>query len=79
MLNDLQVHWDKNRRNKILELALEKNVELHFANEFISLKKKSDLEKIQKYLNFAVRKKINLVGNTKKSSQAYKQSYHLLS
>ena len=46
MLNDLQVHWDKNRRNKILELALEKNVELHFANEFISLKKKSDLEKI---------------------------------
>ena len=48
---------DKNRRNKILELALEKNVELHFANEFISLKKKSDLEKIQKYLSFAVRKK----------------------
>ena len=44
------------RRNEILNLALERGVELHFANELCSLKTKDDLEKIEMYLNFAVQK-----------------------
>jgi sporadic carbohydrate cluster protein (TIGR04323 family) len=48
---------DVDRRNELLELALDQGVELHFANELISLKSKTDLERIQAYLNFAVPKK----------------------
>lgn len=48
---------DADRRSELLELALERGVELHFANELISLKDKNDLERIQTYLNFAVPKK----------------------
>lgn len=48
---------DKARRDELLELALQHNVELHFANELISLRKEQDLIKIKEYLNFAVRKK----------------------
>ena len=47
---------DIERRNEILNLALERGVELHFANELCSLKTKDDLEKIEMYLNFAVQK-----------------------
>lgn len=47
---------DKNRRRELLELALDRNVELHFANELCSLKTVNDLEKIETYLNFAVKK-----------------------
>ena len=47
---------DKNRRRELLDLALDKGVELHFANELCSLKSKEDLEKIETYFNFAVRK-----------------------
>jgi sporadic carbohydrate cluster protein (TIGR04323 family) len=45
------------RRSELLQLALDLEVELHFANELCSLKTKSDLEKIETYLNFAVPKK----------------------
>lgn len=48
---------DRDRRNELLQLALDKNVELHFANEHVILKDKSDLIKIQTYLDFAVAKK----------------------
>jgi hypothetical protein len=48
---------DAERRSELLELALDRGVELHFANELISLKTKADLERIQTYLNFAVPKK----------------------
>lgn len=48
---------DAKRRNELLELALDQGVELHFANELISLKNKNDLARIQTYLNFAVPKK----------------------
>ena len=48
---------DAKRRNKLFELALENNVELHFANELCFLKNKKDLEQINDYLNFAVPKK----------------------
>ena len=48
---------DKKRRNELLNLALENNVELHFANELCFLKNKKDLEQINDYLNFAVPKK----------------------
>lgn len=44
------------RRNELLELALDQGVELHFANEACSLKDRSDLQKIQTYLDFAVPK-----------------------
>jgi len=40
---------NKEWRDEILELALEKNVELHFANELTVLRQRSDLENIQKY------------------------------
>jgi hypothetical protein len=43
--------------NKILNLALQNEVELHFANEFLSLKDRNDLEKILTYKNFGVKKK----------------------
>jgi len=48
---------DIERRSELLNLALDKGVELHFANELISLKTKEDLERIETYLNFAVPKK----------------------
>lgn len=48
---------DTERRDELLELALNRGVELHFANELISLKNRDDLVRIQTYLNFAVPKK----------------------
>ena len=48
---------DASRRSELLQLALDYDVELHFANELTSLKTKSDLDKIETYLNFAVPKK----------------------
>lgn len=48
---------DIERRDELLELALDHGVELHFANELISLKNRNDLDRIQTYLNFAVPKK----------------------
>jgi len=47
---------DVQRRSELLQLALDCGVELHFANELVSLKSKKDLEKIETYLNFAVPK-----------------------
>lgn len=44
------VEW----RNIILELALHNKVELHFANEYITLKDRNDLELIKKYLEFSL-------------------------
>jgi sporadic carbohydrate cluster protein (TIGR04323 family) len=48
---------DTARRSELLKLALECGVELHFANELLSLKTQDDLDKIETYLNFAVPKK----------------------
>lgn len=48
---------DADRRNELLQLALDNNVELHFANEHVILKEESDIEKIKTYLDFAVPKK----------------------
>lgn len=48
---------DVNRRSELLQMALDYQVELHFANELTCLRSKSDLEKIETYLNFAVPKK----------------------
>lgn len=45
---------DVQRRDELLNLAVDLGVELHFANELTSLKTKEDLERIQTYLNFAV-------------------------
>ena len=47
---------DVNRRNEILELALDQGVELHFANELTVLRTRLDLNRIQTYLDFAVPK-----------------------
>lgn len=47
---------DVQRRSELLQLALDYGVELHFANESVSLKSAKDLEKIETYLNFAVPK-----------------------
>lgn len=47
---------DVNRRNEILELALDQGVELHFANELTVLRTRLDLDRIQTYLDFAVPK-----------------------
>ena len=43
--------------DQLIEKALELNVELHFANEFMMLSSKEDLDKILFYKNFAVDKK----------------------
>jgi len=48
---------DTERRKEIFELALEHNVELHFANELCYLKTSKDLDKVNTYLNFGVQKK----------------------
>jgi len=48
---------DTQRRNEILNIALDNNVELHFANELIALRTKDDLNKIKDYLDFAVYQK----------------------
>jgi len=48
---------DPNRRSELLQLALDYNVELHFANELCALRTKEDLNKIETYLSFAVPKK----------------------
>lgn len=48
---------DADRRSELLKLALNRGVELHFANELLSLKTLEDLDKIETYLNFAVPKK----------------------
>lgn len=48
---------DIDRRNELLELALDCGVELHFANEYLSLTSKANLDRIKTYIDFAVRKK----------------------
>ena len=48
---------DKTRTEELLSLALENKVELHFANEFCSLKDLHDLQRIQTYLEFSKIKK----------------------
>jgi len=48
---------DPKRRLELLNLALDCGVELHFANEYCSLRSKEDLDRIDVYLNFAVPKK----------------------
>jgi sporadic carbohydrate cluster protein (TIGR04323 family) len=48
---------DAQRRSELLNIALDLGVELHFANEYCSLRSKEDLDKIETYLNFAVPKK----------------------
>jgi len=47
---------DVNRRDELLRLALDSGVELHFANELISLQSEEDYAKIHTYLNFGVAK-----------------------
>lgn len=44
---------DEKRSTELLELSLKNNVQLHFANEFCSLKSAQDLNKIKKYLHFS--------------------------
>lgn len=53
MLSIFSLPDKKEWRNNILNLALECGVELHFANEYIVLRNKNDLEFIQSYLEFS--------------------------
>jgi len=53
MLSIFSLPDKKKWRNTILNLALECGVELHFANEYLVLRNKNDLELIQKYLEFS--------------------------
>ena len=48
---------DTERRDKILQTAIDCGVELHFANEHVIVKTQEDIEKINSYLSFAVQKK----------------------
>ena len=43
---------DTERRSELLNIALENNVELHFANELCSLRIEADLYHIQKVFEF---------------------------
>ena len=47
---------DASRRNELLQLALDNDVQLHFANEHTVLKESKDLDIIKTYLQFAVQK-----------------------
>jgi sporadic carbohydrate cluster protein (TIGR04323 family) len=44
---------NKTRTNELLNMAIENNVQLHFANEFCTLKSQADLQHIQTYLSFS--------------------------
>jgi sporadic carbohydrate cluster protein (TIGR04323 family) len=44
---------DKGRADEILHMAIDNKVQLHFANEFCTLKAQEDLERIQTYLAFS--------------------------
>ena len=57
MLSIHSLPGDKERADHLLSLALKNNVEIHFANEYCSLKNKDDLERLKTYLSFAVKKK----------------------
>ena len=48
---------NKERRQELMQLAIDNGVELHFANELCSLKTQLDLTRISTYLNWAVPKK----------------------
>ena len=43
--------------DRLLKKAIEQNIEVHFANEYMSIKSENDLSKILVYKNFAVSKK----------------------
>jgi sporadic carbohydrate cluster protein (TIGR04323 family) len=53
MLSIFSLPDKKEWRDNILNLALDNGVELHFANEYIVLRNKNDLELIQRYLEFS--------------------------
>lgn len=57
MLSIHSLPKDKERANHLLSMALKNHVEIHFANEYCSVKNMDDLERIQTYLSFAVKKK----------------------
>lgn len=56
MLSIHSLPADKARADQLLNLAIEKNTQLHFANEFCSLKGAKNLERIRTYLYFSPRK-----------------------
>jgi len=47
--------------DRLINKALELNIELHFANEFMVLRSQADLDKILYYKNFAIEKKGKLL------------------
>lgn len=47
---------DQARANELLQMAISNKVQLHFANEFCTLKAQEDLERIQTYLSFSYSK-----------------------
>ena len=53
MLSIFALPDKKEWRDDILNLALENNVELHFANEYLIVKDRSDLKLIEDYLTFS--------------------------
>jgi sporadic carbohydrate cluster 2OG-Fe(II) oxygenase/sporadic carbohydrate cluster protein (TIGR04323 family) len=53
MLSIFSLPDKKEWRDEILNLALENDVELHFVNEHLILRNKTDLKLIQDYLNFS--------------------------
>ena len=53
MLSIFALPDNKQWRDEILHLALDNNVELHFANEYLSLKSVDDLERVKTYREFA--------------------------
>jgi len=53
MLSIHSLPKNKERANELMQSAITNNVQLHFANEFISLKNKNDLQRIQTYLSFS--------------------------
>lgn len=53
MLSMHSLPSDKTRAEYLMKLAVRNNVEIHFANEFCSLRNVHDLKKIKQYLHFS--------------------------
>ena len=45
---------DAKRRDELLNLAVENNVELHFANELCSIREHKDIKHIEKVLEYKI-------------------------
>jgi sporadic carbohydrate cluster protein (TIGR04323 family) len=54
MLSIFSLPDDRSRRQELLKLALENNIEIHFANEYIKMTSQDDADLIERYRSFSI-------------------------